>query len=172
VNLANTAGETALMLASESGNFKLVNLLLKSGANVNAVNKVGDSPLSYANRARANKGDIVKTLENAGAKPVAAAAKSDLSAVPGRLVGTWKGYQTPDKIFMATFVVNKNNTYSYTAVGKVSGKDVSYRHKGEIVASEDTYTLKPEGQASATYSYKIVNGKLSVNNGRPLDKVK
>jgi ankyrin repeat protein len=172
VNLANTAGETALMLASEAGNFKLVNLLLKSGANVNAVNKVGDSPLSYANRAHANKGDIVKTLENAGAKPVAAAAKSELKAVPGSLVGTWKGYQTPDKIFMATFVVNKNNTYSYTAVGKVSGKDVSYRHKGEIVASEDTYTLKPEGQASATYSYKIVNGKLSVNNGRPLDKVK
>jgi len=172
VNLANTAGETALMLASEAGNFKLVNLLLKSGANVNAVNKVGDSPLSYANRAHANKGDIVKTLENAGAKPVAAAAKSELKAVPGSLVGTWKGYQTLDKIFMATFVVNKNNTYSYTAVGKVSGKDVSYRHKGEIVASEDTYTLKPEGQASATYSYKIVNGKLSVNNGRPLDKVK
>jgi hypothetical protein len=45
-------------------------------------------------------------------------------------------------------------------------------HKGEIIASEDTYTLKPAGQASATYSYKIINGKLSVNNGRALDKVK
>jgi hypothetical protein len=72
---------------------------------------------------------------------------------------------------MATFVVNKNSTYSYSAVGKVAGKDVAYSHKGEIVASENTYTLKPIGQASATYSYKIVNGKLSVNNGRPLDKV-
>jgi ankyrin repeat protein len=172
VNLANTAGETALMLASEAGNVKLVTLLLKSGADVNAVNKVNDSALSYANRAQTNKSDVVKALENAGAKPVVATAKSVLKSVPGSLVGTWKGYQTNDKIMMATFVVNKNNTYSYAAVGKVGGKDVSIGHKGEIVASEDTYTLKPEGQASATYSYKIVNGKLSVNNGRPLDKIK
>ena len=172
VNLANTAGETALMLASEAGNIKLVSLLLSSGADVNAANKVGDSALSYANRAQENKGDVVKALESAGAKPVVASAKSVSKSVPGSLVGTWKGYQTNDKTIMATFVVNKNNTYSYAAVGKVGGKDVSFSHKGEIVASEDTYTLKPEGQASATYSYKIVNGKLSVNNGRPLDKVK
>ncbi|MBU1013044.1 MAG: ankyrin repeat domain-containing protein [Bacteroidetes bacterium] len=172
VNLANTAGETALMLASEAGNLKLVNLLIKSGAKVNEVNKVGDSELSYANRALTNKNDIVKALESAGAKPVAVTAKSVLKSVPGSLVGTWKGYQTDDKTMMATFVVNKDNTYSYAAVGKVGGKDVSYSHKGGIIASEDTYTLKPEGQASATYNYKIVNGKLSVNNGRPLDKVK
>jgi ankyrin repeat protein len=172
VNLANTAGETALMLASQAGNLKLVNLLIKSGADVNAVNKVNDSALSYANSAAENKSDIVKALENAGAKPVVASAKAVSKSVPGSLVGTWKGYQTNDKILMATFVVNKNSTYSYSAVGKVGGKDVSFSHKGEIVASEDTYTLKPEGQASATYSYKIVNGKLSVNNGRPLDKIK
>ncbi len=171
VNLANTAGETALMLASEAGNVKLASLLLSSGADVNAVNKVGDSALSYANRAQENKDDIVKTLENAGAKPVTANTKSVSKSVPVGLVGTWKGYQTNDKMIMATFVVNKNNTYSYSAVGKVAGKDVAYSHKGEIVASENTYTLKPVGQASATYSYKIVNGKLSVNNGRPLDKV-
>jgi ankyrin repeat protein len=60
VNLANTAGETALMLASEAGNDKLVVLLLKSGADVNALNKVGDSALGYANRAQQNKGDIVQ----------------------------------------------------------------------------------------------------------------
>lgn len=171
VNLANTAGETALMLASASGNSKLVALLIKSGADVNAVNKVGDSAQSYANNAPENKSDIVLALENAGAKPVVAAAKSVSKSVPGSLVGTWKGYQTNDKTIMATFVVNKNNTYSYSAVGKVGGKDVSFSHKGEIVASDDTYTLKPQGQASATYSYKIVNNKLSVNNGRPLDKV-
>jgi len=172
VNLANTAGETALMLASEAGNIKLVNLLIKSGADVNAVNKVGDSALSYANRAPANKNDLVKALESAGAKPVAVTAKSVSKSAPAKLVGTWKGYQDNNKIMMATFVVNKNNTYSYSAMGKVGGKVVSFSHKGEIVASEDTYTLKPQGQASATYSYKIVNGKLSVNNGRPLDKVK
>jgi len=172
VNLANTAGETALMLASASGNSKLVSLLIESGAEVNAVNKVGDSALSYANNAPENKSDIVKALENAGAKPVVASAKPVMKTVPGSLVGTWKGYQTDDKIIMATFVVNKNNTYSYSAVGKVNGTAVSFSHKGEIVASEDTYTLKPEGKASATYSYKIVNGKLSANNGRPLDKVK
>jgi len=103
---------------------------------------------------------------------VVASAKSVSKSVPGNLVGTWKGYQTDDKLIMATFVVNKNNTYSYSAVGKVNGTAVSFSHKGEIVASEDTYTLKPEGKASATYTYKIVNGKLSANNGRPLDKVK
>jgi len=171
VNLANTAGETALMLASASGNSKLVALLIKSGADVNAVNKVGDSAQSYANNAPENKSDIVLALVNAGAKPVVAAAKSVSKSVPASLVGTWKGYQTNDKTIMATFVVNKNNTYSYSAVGKVGGKDVSFSHKGEIIASDDTYTLKPQGQASATYSYKIVNNKLSVNNGRPLDKV-
>ena len=139
---------------------------------MNAVNKVGDSALSYANNAPENKGDIVKALENAGAKPVVASAKSVSKSVPASLVGTWKGYQTNDKMLMAPFVVNKNNTYSYNATGKVGGQNVSFSHKGAIVASEDTYTLKPEGQASATYSYKIINGKLSVNNGRPLDKVK
>ncbi len=172
VNLANTSGETALMLASQVGNLKLVNLLIKSGADVNVVNKVNDSAWSYANSATENKSDIVKALENAGAKPVVASAKSVSKSVPSGLVGTWKGYQTNDKMIMAIFVVSKNNTYSYAASGKIGGKEVSYAHKGAIVASEDTYTLKPEGQASATYSYKIVNGKLSVNNGRPLDKVK
>ena len=172
VNLANTAGETALMLASASGNAKLAALLIKSGAEVNAVNKVGDSAMGYANQAPDNKGEIIKALENAGAKPVVASAKPVLKTVPGNLVGTWKGFQTDDKLIMATFVVNKNNTYSYAAVGKVNGTAVSFSHKGEIVASEDTYTLKPEGKAAATYSYKIVNGKLSANNGRPLDKVK
>jgi ankyrin repeat protein len=172
VNLANTAGETALMLASASGNSKLVALLIKSGAEVNAVNKVGDSAMSYANNAPERKSDIVKALENAGAKPVIASANAVLKSAPGRLAGTWKGYQTDDKILMATFVVNKNNTYSYSAVGKVAGQAISIGHQGDIIASDDTYTLKPAGQASATYSYKIVNGKLSVNNGRPLDKVK
>jgi ankyrin repeat protein len=172
VNLVNTAGETALMLASEAGNTKLVELLIMSGADVNVVNKVGESALSYANRAMMNKSDIVKLLVNAGAKPVAATSKPVLKSVPAALVGTWKGYQTDDKMIMATFIVNKDNTYSYSAVGKINGKDQSFSHKGEIVASENTYTLKPVGQASATYSYKIVNGKLSVNNGRPLDKVK
>ncbi|MEI6682149.1 MAG: ankyrin repeat domain-containing protein [Bacteroidota bacterium] len=172
VNLANTAGETALMLASEAGNLKLVNLLIRSGADVNAVNKVGDPALSYAGRASENKSDIVKALENAGAKPVVVSAKSVSKSVPAGLVGTWKGYQDNNKIMMATFVVNKNNTYSYSAVGKVGGQDISFSHKGEIVASEDTYTLKPAGKASATYSYKIANGKLSVNNGKPLSKVK
>jgi len=137
VNLVNTAGETALMLASASGNSKLVALLIKSGA-----------------------------------KPVIASAKPVMKTVPRSLVGTWKGYQTNAKLLMATFVVNKNNTYSYAAAGKINGQAVSFSHKGTIVVSDDTYTLKPTGQASATYTYQIVKNKLSVNNGKPLVKVK
>jgi len=166
VNLKSTTGETALMLAAASGNEKLVNLLIKKGADVDAENKVKETVLTYANRAIANKTEIVKALQDAGAKNLGVASASQ--PIPAKLIGTWQGYQTDDKLTMATFVVNKNNTYSYTAKGKYE----SYSHKGTIVASEDTYTLTPTGQASATYSYKIVDGKLSANNGRPLNKIK
>jgi len=166
VNLKSTTGETALMLAAASGNEKLVNLLIKKGADVDAENKVKETVLTYANRAIANKTEIVKALQDAGAKNLGVASASQ--PIPAKLIGTWQGYQTDDKLTMATFVVNKNNTYSYTAKGKYE----SYSHKGTIVASEDTYTLTPTGKASATYSYKIVDGKLSANNGRPLNKIK
>ncbi len=165
VNLVSTTGETALMFASASGNDELVELLIKKGADVNLENKVKETAFSYANRAIANKEQIIKALKAAGAKEVITPVPT---TVPSKLVGTWQGYQTDDKLTMATFVVNKNNTYSYTA----KGKNNSYSHKGKIVASDDTYTLTPDGQASATYSYKIENGKLSANNGRPLTKIK
>jgi ankyrin repeat protein len=173
VNLSNTAGETALMLAAAAGNFKLVDLLIENGAELNTENKVKESALSYANRATSNKSGIIDALKNAGAKSVAITSSPVSKSVPGGLVGTWKGYQTDSKITMAIFVVNKDNTYSYAAESKYNGKVLmSISQKGEILVSEDTYTLKPEGQAAASYSYKIVNGKLSVNNGRPLDKIK
>jgi ankyrin repeat protein len=173
VNLANTAGETALMLAAAAGNLKLVDLLIENGAELNTENKVKESALSYANRATSNKSGIIDALKNAGAKSVAITSSPVSKSVPGGLVGTWKGYQTDSKVTMAIFVVNKDNTYSYAAESKYNGKVLmSISQKGEILVSEDTYTLKPEGQAAASYSYKIVNGKLSVNNGRPLDKIK
>lgn len=173
VNLVTTAGETALMMASATGNLKLVTLLIKSGADVNKATKVNETALSYAKRAPSNKTSIISALEKAGAKEIANTITPVLTSVPNNLVGTWKGYQTDEKIFMATFVINKDNTYSYYAEYKLDGKIItSFNHKGKILTSEDSYTLIPEGQASATYSYKIVNGKLSANNGRPLDKIK
>lgn len=173
LNLRNTSGETALMMASATGNLKLVDLLIERGAKVNTLNNVNESALSYASRAPKNKRGIIKALKNAGAKSVASSSSPALNSASSGLVGTWKGYQSDYKMTMATFVVNKNNSYSYSAETKSNGRVImSISHKGKIVASANTYSLQPEGQASAVYSYKIVNGKLSVNNGRPLDKIK
>lgn len=183
VNLVNTAGETALMLAAAAGNQELVEMFIDAGADVNRMNTLNKSALTYADRATVNKSTIVKMLKKAGAQKGSASANatsvhvnqqsSVLSKAPDELYGTWKGYMTGNKVMMATFVMNKNDTYTYSANTTVNWTVVStVQHKGGFVASADTYILKPEGQPSVTYSYKIMNGQLIVNDGAPLDKIK
>jgi hypothetical protein len=61
-------GNTALGVAAARGQRTVVDFLVHSGANVNAVNLYGDSPLEIAREARQD--DIARLLEAAGAKDV------------------------------------------------------------------------------------------------------
>ena len=65
---ANPDGETALMLAIKTGELPIVEMLIKAGANVNAVEKFhNQTPLMYAAAAPKNAGEMVKLLLSKGA---------------------------------------------------------------------------------------------------------
>ena len=89
-NFANKQiGDTVLMWAAVSGNLRITDLLLRSGANVNAENKMGYRALYRA----ASKGhvEIVKMLLVAGAEPRAKTAlKPPKTALDGARLGGFK----------------------------------------------------------------------------------
>src|SRR5207244_7460459 len=65
---ANPDGETALMLATKTGETAVVDMLIKAGANVNTVEKFHkQTPLMWAATAPKNAGDLVKLLLAKGA---------------------------------------------------------------------------------------------------------
>jgi ankyrin repeat protein len=66
VNTVDPGGNTLLHIAARNGNDKLVALLLKSKANPNARNRVGDSPLMLA--AYNGKAEVVNALLAGGAQ--------------------------------------------------------------------------------------------------------
>ena len=73
-NYTFSEGNTLLHCATDHGNLAIVRALLKKGANVNALNKDNDTPLSliFANKHEcgnaANEGAIVQALLKSGAK--------------------------------------------------------------------------------------------------------
>lgn len=64
------SGDTALILASDGGNSQIVALLIKLGADVNASNNIGWTPLHFA--AYGGFEQIAEILINSGANPAAA----------------------------------------------------------------------------------------------------
>lgn len=66
VNLANAKGETALSLASKNGSLRLVKLLVLAGANVEAADLEGRTPLYWS--VPANNVELVAYLIDVGAK--------------------------------------------------------------------------------------------------------
>ena len=65
----NTAGWTPLQEACYWGQWKIVNVLLNAGANVNHITKKKQNALHVASQGRyGNEGKIVKTLIQAGCK--------------------------------------------------------------------------------------------------------
>jgi ankyrin repeat protein len=52
INAVDTFGWTALHSACKSGNLRLIDLLLKLGAHVNAINKTGATPFHYFVRSK------------------------------------------------------------------------------------------------------------------------
>lgn len=70
VNAAQGDGMTALHWAAEHGNGELAEMVVRAGANVAAVTRLGDyTPLHLA--ARSGNGDVVRRLLDAGADPEA-----------------------------------------------------------------------------------------------------
>lgn len=64
--MANKYGNSALHFAALSGHDKIVNLLIRNGANVNAANKFGETVLHYAaNGGKFIRSAIKKTQKNA-----------------------------------------------------------------------------------------------------------
>ena len=56
------------MIAAGNGNTDAVRLLIEKGANINATDKDGDTALSFAKKAKANRNATIKVLRDAGAK--------------------------------------------------------------------------------------------------------
>ena len=59
---ASSNGQTALMAACANGNDEIVELLIKAGANVNATDRKGFSPLMYSSMG--NHNEVIKVLFN------------------------------------------------------------------------------------------------------------
>lgn len=74
VNAANNAGDTALHIAAEKGSNGVIQLLVDQGARLDAKNKLGETPLSLAERAvaslsaRSRLKSTAELLRNLGAK--------------------------------------------------------------------------------------------------------
>ena len=61
----NNEGETALMIASESGSEEYLNLLIQSGADVNRADKKGQTALIFA--VKNGRLECIKSIIEAGA---------------------------------------------------------------------------------------------------------
>lgn len=68
VNRADRCGSTILHKAAQSGQKKVVRLFLAYGANVNALNSKGCTPLMIAANAKCERAEIVLLLLKSGAK--------------------------------------------------------------------------------------------------------
>jgi ankyrin repeat protein len=68
-DLRDRDGFTPLHLAAQQSNLPVASLLLERGASVDPVNKFGNTPLFVAVFNSQGRGELIRTLRNAGADP-------------------------------------------------------------------------------------------------------
>jgi len=69
VNFGNQIGQTALHIAALHGNVETVQVLIELGANANAANSRGTTPLHFAAGAKKRQAETVRALLDGGADP-------------------------------------------------------------------------------------------------------
>lgn len=178
LNLANNSGETALMLAANGGNEKLVRFLVDKGADVKLKSSAGTTALGYAKLS--GQDAIVRFLESKGAASDAA-SNSALVTVK-ELIGNWEGPQ-PGRETQAVIrlALNKDNSFHfesrYTAqfmkqvpFGLVN--PVIEEQKGSYTIKKDVLVLMVSGKAPLTRKWKLVKDVLILNDSMKLKKLK
>ena len=177
LDMVNTKGETALMLAAGAGNEKLVQLLMDKGADTQKKNGAGETVMNYANRA-SNK-DSATLLESKGFKQEALIVRK--SVIVDTLLGTWSGFQDglPQAVF--TVVLNKNGTYSFNSkltkemmkqIPKGSMKETIASQNGTYTFNDDIMIWNPVGLPPTSMQWKLEKGMLIIDDKIRLKRVK
>ena len=164
-DVANTKGETPLMLAAGNGNEKVVKLLLKKDAKIDLKTGAGETVMSFAQRS--GKASITALLAAKGAKPDAPVTLAKV--VVKDLVGTWVGQQDglPQAVF--NLVLNKNNSFTFVSrftaaalkqLPKGSVNPVIASQKGTYTVNNDILVLNIAGAAPLSRKWKLEGSML------------
>ena len=89
VSLADHADFTPLHLAAQQGAGRVAELLLSAGANVDATNAHGNTPLFVAVFNSKGRGDLIELLRAAGADPLHANNAGQTPVGLARLIGNY-----------------------------------------------------------------------------------
>lgn len=176
-DVANTKGESPLMLAAGNGNEKIVRLLLKKEAKVDLKTGAGETAMSFAQRS--GNASIVSLLTAKGAKPDAPLTLAKV--VVKELVGTWVGQQDglPQAVF--NLVLNKDNSFTFVSryspavlklLPKGSANPVIASQKGTYTINHNVLVLNVAGAAPLSRKWTLENGVLLLDNIIRLKRVK
>jgi len=168
-DVANTKGETPLMLAAGSGNEKMVKLLLRKEAKVDLKSGAGETAMSFAQRS--GKTSIAALLTARGARPDAPITLAKV--VVQDLVGTWVGQQDglPQALF--NLALKKDNSFTFVSrftpaalkqLPKGSVNPVIASQKGSYTVNNDVLVLNIAGAAPFSRKWKLEKGVLVLDN--------
>jgi uncharacterized protein len=175
LDAVNDKGETALMLAADAGNEKLVKLLVEKGADVNLKNGAGETVANYASRA-GNAGNS-RLLEAKGAKAGAVITGGTVSNAT--LVGTWQGFHDGLPQALYTIVLNKNGSFDFNSrltpealknMPKGSVNPVIASQKGTYALNGDTMIWNLVNAPPTSMKWRLDNGMLILDEKIRLKK--